>query len=276
MGPTNRPVTSREYKLILEAGRFRDRFEGTRTFWNLVMFLVHKEGGEIYREQNKEMKRRTCYLDTPGLDLRRRQLALRVREEGGGDEVMTKVTLKHRDPDRYISASQDLSTSIKKSKNKFEEDVLPPFTSKFSQSTSVKYKKPPKLDRIDRVTSVFQGIAAFNIPGDTPVERVNGFQPYEIARWVGKLKFGQEPILKAVLSFWYLIGKNTAEELPLIVEFSFDYDLPEDTRDDPSRLEYYPIAVVSGAYRLFRALQRQSEWVRFDATTKTAYAYESL
>ena len=72
MNATNRPVTSREYKLILNADRFKDRLEGSQTFWNLVEFLVVKQGGKIHLRQNEERVRRTWYHDTPGLDSRRR------------------------------------------------------------------------------------------------------------------------------------------------------------------------------------------------------------
>ena len=272
----NRPVTSREYKLILNADRFKDRFEGTQTFWNLLKFLVAKQGGQIHQEQDEEKVRRTWYLDTPGLDFRRRQFVLRVREEVDEPNKKFKATLKYRAPDRYISAGQNLSTTAQKSKTKFEEDILPPFTSKFSHSTSVKYKKTPDLAHIERVASLFPGVAALNIATGTPVEKVNGFEANEIARWVGQLKFEREPLVKLCLSFWYLIGTEIVKELPLIVEFSFDYDAAEETHDDPSQLEQFPSPVVTGAYRLFKTLQRQSDWIKSNATTKTAYAYEAL
>jgi uncharacterized protein YjbK len=66
--------------------------------------------------------RRTWYLDTPGLDLQRHHYALRVREEEDEGKKRFKVTLKYRAPDRYLSASQDLS-STEKAKHKFEEDI---------------------------------------------------------------------------------------------------------------------------------------------------------
>ena len=122
------------------------KVEGSQTFWN----LVEKQGGEIHLRQDEERVRRTWYLDTPGLDFRRRQFVLRVREEEDEGKKEFKVTLKYRAPDRYISASQDLS-STKKGKHKFEEDILPPFTSKFSQSMAVKRKKEPNLGHVDQV-----------------------------------------------------------------------------------------------------------------------------
>jgi hypothetical protein len=272
MTASNRPVTSREYKLILNADRFKDRLEGSQTFWNLVEFLVVNQGGQIHLRQDEEQVRRTWYLDTPGLDLQRHHYTLRTREEEDEGKKRFKVTLKYRAPDRYLSASQDLS-STEKGKHKFEEDILPPFTSMFSHSVSVERKKEPDLDHVDQMVALFPGVADLDIGADTPVQKVNAFEAHEIARWVGQLKFEEEPIVKACLNFWYLIGSK--EELPLIVEFSFDYDLPKE-QEDTTGLERYPIPVATGAYRFFMTLQRQSDWMNFRATTKTAYAYEAL
>jgi hypothetical protein len=42
MTPTNRPITSREYKLLLNTERFRNRIEGARLFWRMLAFKVKK------------------------------------------------------------------------------------------------------------------------------------------------------------------------------------------------------------------------------------------
>jgi hypothetical protein len=273
MKPTNRPVISREYKLILNADRFQNRGQGIETFWNLVESLLTKQGGQIRQRQDEEKIRRTWYLDTPGLDFRRRDFVLRVREETEEVNKKFKMTLKYRTSDRYVSASQNLVTTGK-GKYKFEEDILPPFTSKFSHSTSVKQVETPRLFNIEQVVGLFPGIAALNLANDTPIEQVNGFEAHEVAHWVGQFKFEQKPIVKACLSFWYLMGDK--DGLPLIVEFSFDYDAPEETKDDQTKLEQYPLSTVAGTYRFFRTLQQQTDWINFNATTKTAYAYEAL
>ena len=72
MGKFNRPVTSREYKLMLNVDRFENRAEGAAAFWRLIRFLVEEKlGGEIVKEQVKEDVRLTHYRHTVGLDLRR-------------------------------------------------------------------------------------------------------------------------------------------------------------------------------------------------------------
>lgn len=86
MTPTNRPITSREYKLMLNTERFRDRQAGAGLFWKLLTFLVENQGNEVIPDagdpdKDAERARTTWYLDTPGYKLRRVDVNLRVREE---------------------------------------------------------------------------------------------------------------------------------------------------------------------------------------------------
>ena len=129
MAITNLPVTSREYKLMLNVNRFKQRDEGIAAFFQLVKFLIDKEGGNITEEQSEVEQRVTSYLDTPELALRQQNFSLRLREDGPGSSF--QVNLKYRDADRYLSAAQDVSSS-EKGKAKFEEDIMPPFNSKYS------------------------------------------------------------------------------------------------------------------------------------------------
>jgi hypothetical protein len=271
MNISNRPVTSREYKLMLNVDRFKDREQASQEFLSLLDFLVRKERGSVVEEQNEEEKRQTSYLDTPERALHQQGFALRLREEDD-DEEEFQINLKYRDSDRYISAAQDLS-SPQRGKTKFEEDILPPFVSKFSHSTSIETDADPELDSMQKVMAFFPGLRELNIDGNTPVETVNDFKVLEVARKLCKLKFGEEPIIKANLSFWYLTGEE--DEWPLVGEFSFDYDVL-DSEADEDKLEMYPHRVVEGANRLFNALQKQEGWISFNTTTKTAFALEGL
>ncbi len=45
MNPSNYPVTSREYKLMLNVDRFMDRDRGAQVFLGLIEFLIKKAGG---------------------------------------------------------------------------------------------------------------------------------------------------------------------------------------------------------------------------------------
>src|SRR5689334_8272094 len=111
---SNLPVTSREYKLMLNSDRFRDRDEGAERFFKLIDFLIRKQGGSIVDKQDKEERRHTSYLDTPHFALHQSGFFLRLREEAN----IFQINLKCRDSDRYAFAAQDLSAS-QKGKMKF-------------------------------------------------------------------------------------------------------------------------------------------------------------
>jgi hypothetical protein len=272
MDMSNRPVTSREYKLMLNVDRFKDREQASQEFLSLLGFLVSKERGRVVEEQNEEERRQTSYLDTPERALHQRGFALRLREEDDEDEDGFQINLKYRASDRYISAAQDLS-SPQDGETKFEEDILPPFISKFSHSTSIDTDEEPELDTMEKVMDLFPSLRELDIDENTAVETVNDFKVLEVARKLCKLKFDDAPTIKASLSFWYLTREE--DEWPLVGEFSFDYDIVDNGADE-DKLETYPPHVVEGANRLFNALQKQEGWLSFSTTTKTAFAFEGL
>lgn len=287
---TNRQVTSREYKLMLNTDRFRNRGRGTEIFFALLLFLIDKEGGEIVTKekdkpveiQGEEERRLTSYLDTPELALRQADYSLRLRDERAVGGKL-QVNLKYRSSDRYLSAAQNLSSNAEKDDPKFEEDILPPFVSKFSNSNSVKFKEDPDLDTVGKLTKLFLGLADLKLDQDIPVRKINNFTALEIVRKLCIFRFGEGLEIKASLSFWYL--EEGEEGWPLVGELSFDYDEPklEDDADknkpkgkDADKLEQYPTKTVEGANRLFVALQGQAGWFNPNGTTKTAFALEVL
>ena len=213
-----------------------------------------------------EERRHTSYLDTPQFALRQSGFALRLREEANGFQI----NLKYRGADRYISAAQDLSGS-QQGKIKFEEDILPPFVSKFSHSNSVQTDVTPHFETIKDVIALFPGIARLGIDQDTPVKTANDFTALEVVRKLCKSQFEKTEIIKASLSFWYLVDDT---DWPLIGEFSFDYDAAKN--DDQSDLEKYSLEVVEGAKGFFSAVQSQTGWLDLSNTTKTAFALEVL
>jgi len=262
---SNLPVTSREYKLMLNSDRFGDRDKGAERFQSLIDLLIRKQGGSVDK-QNKEERRHTSYLDTPQFALRQSGFSLRLREE---EAKGFQINLKFRNADRYISAAQDLSAS-QPGKIKFEEDILPPFVSKFSHSTSIATDTMPHFKTIKDVVSMFPGIASLGIDEDTPVKTANDFRALEVVRKLCKFQFGKTETIKASLSFWYLTEDT---DWPLVSEFSFDYDA---AKNDEGDLEEYSHEVVEGAKGFFSALQNQTGWLDLTTTTKTAFALEVL
>lgn len=262
----NRQVTSREYKLMLNTDRFEQRGRGAEVFLGLLRFLVGKQGGEVTGADVKEKRRVVSFLDTPELALRRAGFSLRVREEKADD---FRLNLKYRAADRYLAAAQDVS-SPQGGDPEFEEDVLPPFVSKFSSSNTVKLTATPDLDDARKLAAMFPGLAGLKLGGDTPVKTANDFKAVEVERSkFCDISFGGQGEIEAELSFWYL----TADEAgwPLLAEFSFGYKAA-----GGDGLEDYPAATVEGANRLFASLQNQPGWVSAPAVTKTAFALDAL
>jgi hypothetical protein len=266
----NLPVTSREYKLMLNTDRFGDRAQGTDAFFALLKFLVQKEGGSITETQTDEKRRLTSFLDTPEMALRQGGYALRLRDESAGGGGF-QLNLKYRAADRYLSAEQNVS-SPQGGETKFEEDVLPPFASKFSRSNSLESKTAPDADTAGKVVALFPGLGGLELGADSAVKKVNDFTAAEVVRKLCKFQFGGPPNLKASLSFWYLTPDEAG--WPLVCEFSFDYDASKGGAAD--KLEQFPAATVDGANRLFAALQSHAGWVNPAGTTKTAFALEAL
>ena len=250
---------------MLNSHRFKDKGQGAEEFLELIAFLITKEGGTVIERQNKEERRQTSYLDTPQFALRQNGFALRLREEK--DEF--QVNLKYRDADRYVSASKDLSASSE-GKFKFEEDILPPFTSKFSHSNSIESAERPQLNVMKEVTSLFPGLKELDIDENTPVKTANNFQALEVTRKLCKFRFDETETLKASLSFWYLLDEK---HWPLVAEFSFDYDA---AKKDEGELESYSPLVVAGAAGFFRSVLNQAGWLDLTTTTKTSFALEVL
>lgn len=267
MARTNRPLTSREYKLMLNPDRFTDWGGGIAAFHDLLAFLFKRLEVEDVDRKDVSEERRTWYVDTAGHALRNAGFVLRVREELGKDEPF-KVTMKHRGPDRYIAAAHGIDGDG--SDSKFEEDILPPFISRFSYSRSFRYQETPSFGNLGGVREVFAGLPELEASNRTPVERVNGFKATEITYELCKFKPAGGTKVKAGLGFWYLPEVQTGP--PLVGEFAMSYKAQPN--GDEHELEQFTPETVEACRNLFRAIQQQANWFSLGMTTKTAFAYD--
>jgi uncharacterized protein YjbK len=264
---SNMPVTSREYKIMLNVDRFQDLKKGSEIFAALLKFLIEKEGGEIKAGPLESENRWTWYVDTPELALHRRGFSFRIRQESDSYQIM----LKYRAADRYLSADQDLACTLG-GKQKFEEDLTPSFASKFSKSCSVRVEKLPALDSLRDMMNIFPGLGKHGLDDRDQLRTVNGLKAYETIFKLFKFSFERKQSVKASLSFWSL--SETAAGWPLVAEFSFDFDALEGNGDGD--LEDFPSTTVASSNRLFRAVQGQAGWIDLSTTTKTGFAIELL
>lgn len=227
-----------------------------------------------FEKELKEQERRTWYLDTRSFELNKHKFLLRIRYESTDDEYV--IDLKCRNPDRYIAASYDLSSTLMDDiKTKFEEDIVPQFTSKFSLSASFKMKEEPELRSFRELKSIFPGLGRLDIGEGQDLKKVNYFEAREITSKIGKIKFKEGKTDDVSLNFWYLPGEGL-KEIPVIVEFAFDYDANEHKKANESLsfLEQFPNPMVRGTNTLYLALQKEKIADLGVAKTKTEYAYE--
>lgn len=249
-----------------------DRLTGTADFLRLVDFLMDRAGGAASDKGRKEEDRTTWYLDTRTHEFRRAGFILRVRREiSKSGDPKYKLTLKHRNRDRYLAGAP--TKIVRGEDRKFEQDIVPPFRGVYSLSASEKTKADLTLKRVKDVAAFFPHIADIGIDGGTKLHVVSGFKAAEIADKARIFLFGDDEV-KACVSFWYF--DQAREGAPLIVEFSFDYDALKPKEFGEAVLEEFPRNAVVASRTVFEALQRQSGWVNRDATTKTAYAYGGL
>ena len=154
--------------------------------------------------------------------------------------------MKCRHPDRYVSASYDLSSSAKDIEIKFEEDIITdkvnPFISKFSLSASLEGDQKLDFNTIKDLVSVFPGLD-LEIDANEPLTKVNNFKAIEISSEIGKITFPEDKTVKADLNLWY----STKQETPMIVEFTFKYKATKQDKEKEMLLEKYPNTLIIGA-----------------------------
>lgn len=288
MAHLNRPLTSREFKIMLDTNRFKDRKKGIKEISSIVESIIEEQGGKFdAHNKDNEVERRTWFLDTNACELYcDKKFLLRIRKEK--ESGIYDVTLKCRHPDRYVSALYDLSrpedaeTEFENDfKIKFEEDIMTDkmtdgritSISKFSLSASLEGKQIPDFKTIKDLVSIFPNLELGGIDSNEPLTTVNNFKAIEISSKIGTITFpNDETDVEAELNLWY---SPTEEETLLIVEFTFKYKATKQDKDKELLLEKYPKKLVLGASRFYESLQKRNDIVDLNTTrTKTDFVYK--
>ena len=269
-----RPLDSRELKLILDPLRFQDLIVDITKFQRIVKSEIGMLDGKFKIDDNLNAKhRRTYYLDTDDFRLKAKNFFLRIREEVDEKPHKYDITLKCRHPDRYVSGAFDLADP---DSQKFEEDIIAPYVSKFSLSSQFESNKEPKIESIRELERIFQGLSNHNIDNGK-LHKVNGFEAKELKFKIGKITFADDiekdnrddqDQIKTDLNFWYLPNEETT---PLIVEFTFDYG---STKKGTSSMEEFPLSLVRNSYEFYHALQDRRIVALDFSKTKTSFAYQ--
>lgn len=262
-----RLLESREYKVMLQHGRFADRRAAVSLLTAALRETAAQLGIAMQGSLALAQKRTVTFFDTADLLLRRRQLLLRRRV--ARDEL--QFTLKARNEDRYIAAGQDLrSARGLNHERKFEEDISPPFCSRFSHSNRIvlrnKSESPCGLapKTLQQARRLFPGLKPMLTGVDldaerTPLLAVNGITAYERVYKGPQLALPGKCKASVATILW-TAGRDGAS---LVAEMSFRY------RD---RTEQYWAKTAAVAWQLFAAIQRL-DWFLPNSVTKTQFVY---
>lgn len=264
-------VGSREYKVMLQASRFKGDaaavLQAARSFWRdgVAAFgpAVLAAEGDLAAVEAERLIR---FYDTATRRLNRASYIL--RERVAPDGVDREVTLKFRHPDRYLAADRDMDARKgAKAKTKFEEDIKPPFENLYSFSTTQAVEPKLKLQELGDVVSLFPGLgdALKSFSPAEPIAVVDGFTAHEQVIGGARLQLGKTHKLAAKCALVVWRDHRVPGSDPVVAEFSFKYgDLGE----------AYGGGAVRRAYEAFQLLQTKlPEWFDPDSKTKTAFVY---
>ena len=259
------PITSREYKVMLDHRRIANDDSDITSFLNDLGHAAARAGLAFAGAIESEARRTIQFLDTPDHLLKHNRLILRRRVDEGKKKA--QFTLKCRSEDRYLAQGKDLSVARgHAAERKFEEDIAARFTSRFSQSASVVVKgkdaKPPNT--LGRAADLFPSLGSLKRDGEkspkkTALEVVGGVTAHE--RVLSGPQFALPAIKESevALIFW----SHAWEERIIAAEFSFRYK---------SAKELYPLETAEAAFALFLAIQ-SLDWCLPAGTTKTQLVY---
>ena len=263
-------VISREYKIMLDAERFRgetSQFLTTaKLFWqdfqSAISSIVPEVEGSLDRiEKNRTIK----FYDTTDKLLRTNDYVFRERIDL--DEKTREVTLKFRHPDRYISQDRNMDARKKnKGKTKFEEDIKLQFLKLYSFSTKQEISDNKTLDTLRSISDLYPDIASKidEFFPDTEIALVGNFIAREIVITGAQFTVRKSPEIRAECALIVWCDRKGDPHIPLLVEFSFKY---EDEKEE------YTAKMARRAYDVFQVLQKMKDWIDPDSMTKTAYVY---
>ena len=264
------PIRSREYKLMLAAGRFAGDEAGVSevagALWRSLAGIIVPTAVAVSGTDTIERKtRRVRFLDTADHWLRRNDYVVRERIDQA--DGARQVTLKFRHPDRFISQDRDMKPADRFAEDmKFEEDIKPRFQSLYSFSSSVVLDSEDVIETLKDVAKLFPGLsgAVAEMPKTAALTTVGGFTAYErvIKGTSFQIRRDPEVFAECCLTLWY---EQEAAPEPILAEFSFDYENADGE---------YTAVMARRAYDAFIAIQEGlDDWLDVESQTKTAYVY---
>ena len=184
------------------------------------------------------------------------------------------ITFKNRNSDKSEAVSFDLSgfqagSNFKFKENKFEEDIITPFESKFSISTKFTSKEYPLLDTYKDIVDIFPKLN-LDILENECLSKVNGIEVNEVSYNLGEIEYHDAMDGGMQLGIWY-----DSNELPIIAEFDIDVEAKNLTNSYEIRSKEFPPSKIHKINKFYMILQGEESIVNLDTSkTKTQYVYE--
>ena len=280
-------VDSREYKVMLEASRFRgsNPLSVIDVIWNgpirqLIEGLdgVEPKGDAFELEKDRAVR----FWDTGGGNgcvLNKHGYAFRERVKvKNGKEVDKKreVTLKFRDQEAERVSVKDMRGVHADAKQKFEMDIGSssdpgsPLRLIYSKSTEQPIGKNKKIDKMSDVLELYPGLGngleedGATVDPDQKLKRVSGLTIREHVYGEPAVDLGTgEAVLS--LTLWYDEKQGGLAE-PLLAELSFKIE----ASDQPPA---FSTATLKRAEALFLAMVNLP-FTDLNASTKTSFIYQ--
>lgn len=248
---------AREYKLLLSPSLFDAGAKGIHAFESELQQLVRDAGFATRSKKFTKAKEQTVrFLDTADFQLRKFGLLLRERVSL---EKKNKVelTLKCRSHDPLVAIAHDprVPQGIK-FEQKLEEDICPPFSSRFSRSTTI-FQKDSVSIRIEELAKSFAVLSDLGIQGE--LVTVNFHNMVESV-WKGPtFRCSEKLDAEWALILWQ---RKNSKHLA-VSELSFRLPIKRSLLRDGR---------AASLMELFGKLQRP-EWLDQQFTTKTEWIY---
>lgn len=262
----NPDVTSREYKLMLDASQFSYNSEYSDV-QDLIDDIETSVEAAITRDvtgtPSLSKQRIVKFFDVAGsCDLNAIGYSFRERIENSQSEV----TLKFRSADRYISDFEDVSSTTSGGESKLEADISKSNEAdmKIVYGHSTKVPNTRTINNFQDIHAHFPGFEdEYNWNNNTALSLVGNLTVHERVYKDVFIDLGQHDAEVSV-TLWYN-GAPTQGSSPIVAEVSFKY---EDSAADYTR------KVVNRALDAFSAMQGLTSWVDNNALTKTRFVYQ--
>lgn len=257
-------IASREYKVMLRRERFGDVAKALKQFHRELESIASSARCELRGRFDSVSERRISFFDTKDRLLGGNEMILRRRTR----KKRTEYTLKCRSRDRYLAAAAIVKAGRGlEPDEKFEEDIGPPFASRFSHSNTVEFSRdeaPPPLKRLGDAARLFPGIKVLcretDATAKTKLRPVNAKEPIEHVYTGPAFRIGGVEAEIALIVWFGGDGEDV-----LLAEFSFRYK---------AKRERFSGKMARAARTLYEVLQK-SKWANLDAETKTQFMFDN-